>query len=268
MERKLDDLLPILGVENDLILSRQGDITLVYKCELPELFTLSDRDYEAFHQSWVKAIKVLPKHSVFHKQDWFIDSTYKGDYSKELSFLSRSSERFFNERPYLDHSCFIYVSKKPGGRKPANSLLSGLVRRSVVPPNVLKPQFLQEFLDSAGQFKKILEDSGFVRLKRITEEEIVSTQSKAGILERYCYLLGKEEHLLPGDLALRDGIRIGANHGQLYTLGEAEYLPALCGSRINYDKYSTDKTKFSVGFASPMGQLLSCNHIFNQFIFI
>ena len=38
--------------------------------------------------------------------------------------------------------------------------------------------------------------------------------------------------------------------------------------RINYDKYSTDKTKFSVGFASPLGQLLSCNHIYNQYIFI
>jgi conjugation system TraG family ATPase len=47
-----------------------------------------------------------------------------------------------------------------------------------------------------------------------------------------------------------------------------ENLPSLCGSRINYDKYSTDKTKFSVGFASPLGQLLPCNHLYNQFIFI
>ncbi len=268
MERRLEDILPIFAVESDLIISKQGDITLTYKCELPELFTLSDRDYEAFHQSWVKAIKVLPKHSVFHKQDWFIDSSYKADYSKELSFLSRSSERFFNERPYLDHSCFIYVTKKPAGRKSSNSLLSNLVRRSIVPENILKPQFLQEFLDSAGQFKKILEDSGFVRLQRLTDDEIISTKKKAGIIERYCYLLGNNEDILISDLIFNDGIQTGANHGQLYTLAEAEHLPALCGSRINYDRYSTDKTKFSVGFASPLGQLLSCNHIFNQFVFI
>jgi hypothetical protein len=37
---------------------------------------------------------------------------------------------------------------------------------------------------------------------------------------------------------------------------------------MNYDRYSTDKTKFSVGFASPVGQLLSCNHIYNQYVFI
>jgi hypothetical protein len=34
-----------------------------------------------------------------------------------------------------------------------------------------------------------------------------------------------------------------------------------CGSRINYEKYSTDKTKISVGFCIFPGQLLSCNHI-------
>jgi conjugation system TraG family ATPase len=51
-------------------------------------------------------------------------------------------------------------------------------------------------------------------------------------------------------------------------LADVEDLPSLCGSRINYDRYSTDKTKFSVGFASPLGQLLSCNHIFNQYIMV
>jgi conjugation system TraG family ATPase len=51
-------------------------------------------------------------------------------------------------------------------------------------------------------------------------------------------------------------------------MADAEFVPALCGSRINYDKYSTDKTKFSIGFASPVGQLLACNHLYSQYVFI
>ncbi|MFL5788125.1 MAG: DUF3875 domain-containing protein, partial [Flavisolibacter sp.] len=54
----LEDLLPIMSVQHDAILSKQGDITIAYKVELPELFSLSDQDYEAFHQVWIKAIKV------------------------------------------------------------------------------------------------------------------------------------------------------------------------------------------------------------------
>jgi hypothetical protein len=60
MERRLEDILPIMGVEHDCILSNQGDITVAYKMELPEIFTLSNEDYEAFHQAWIKAIKILP----------------------------------------------------------------------------------------------------------------------------------------------------------------------------------------------------------------
>jgi hypothetical protein len=123
MERVLENILPLMDVEHDLILSKQGDITIGFICELPEIFTLSKDEYEAFHQAWIKALKILPKHSIFHKQDWFLDSTHKADFlNGKESFLSRSSERFFNERPYLDHTCYIFLTKKPAGRKISSSL--------------------------------------------------------------------------------------------------------------------------------------------------
>ncbi|TRW24217.1 TraG family conjugative transposon ATPase [Flavobacterium zepuense] len=269
MEKVLDELLPIMDVEHDCILSKMGDVTVVFKAELPEIFTLSDQEYEAFHQAWVKAIKVLPKYSVLHKQDWFLDSSYRPDFTKDdISFLSRSSERFFNERPYLAHSCYIMLTKKPENRKTATSLFSSLLKRSIVPEETLKPQPLQDFLGSTGQFKRIMEDSGFVRLTRLTENELRSHSRKLGLIEQYCYLSQKNDSFLINDISFDEGLQVGDKHCQLYTLADAQDLPSLCGSRINYDKYSTDKTKFSVGFASTLGQLLSCNHIYNQYIFI
>jgi conjugation system TraG family ATPase len=269
MEKHLDDLFPIMGVEHDCILSKQGDITIAFEVALPEIFTLSDQEYEAFHQAWVKAIKVLPKLSVFHKQDWFLNSKYHPDFTKEdTTFLTRSSERFFNERPFLDHKCYIFLTKKPVGRKSSTSLFSNLLRKSIIPAQVLTSQLLQDFLDSAGQFKRIMEDSGFVTLKRLREEDLLSMERKIGIIEKYCFLSESDNELLIKDIQFNEGIQVGDQYGQLYTLGDVEDLPALCGSRINYDRYSTDKSKFSVGFASSLGQLLPCNHIYNQYIFI
>jgi conjugation system TraG family ATPase len=269
MEKHLDDLFPIIGVEHNCILSKQGDITIAFEVELPEIFTLSDQEYEALHQAWVKAIKVLPKLSVFHKQDWFVSSKYQPNFIKEdTTFLTRSSERFFNERPFLDHKCYVLLTKKPIGRKISTSLFSNLLRKSIVPQQVLSGQLLQDFLDSAGQFKRIMEDSGFVTLRRLKEEDLLSMERKIGIIEKYCFLSESDNEFLIKDIQFKEGIQVGDQHCQLYTLGDAEDLPSLCGSRINYDKYSTDKTKFSVGFASSLGQLLPCNHIFNQYIFI
>jgi conjugation system TraG family ATPase len=267
--KNLHDILPILGIEHDAILSKQGDVTIAWSVTLPELFTLSDNEYESLHQSLVKAIKLLPKHTVFHKQDWFTKAKFEAVFTREdKSFLSRSSERFFHERPYLHHQCYIMITKKPAGRKAGSSLFSNLLRRSIVPNETLKPQLLQDFMDSAGQVERILQDCGFMSLKRLTDEELSGNKIYCGLIERYLNLQPNERNFILQDTTFDKGIRVGANECQLYTLSDAADLPAYCGSRINYDKYSTDKTKFSVGFASPLGQLLSCNHIYNQYIFI
>jgi conjugation system TraG family ATPase len=268
MEKHLDEMFPIMGVEHDCILSKQGDITIAFEVGLPEIFTLSNGEYEALHQAWVKAVKVLQMYTVFHKQDWFTSRHYQPDFTKEdTSFLTLSSERFFNERPFLDHKCYVFLTKKPAGRKASTSLFSNLLRKSIVPQQALSSQSLQDFLDSAGQFKRILQDSGFVHLKRLKEEDLLSMDKKIGLLEKYCFLSENKGTLLK-DINFKDGIQVGDQHCQLYTLGDSEDLPSLCGPRINYDKYSTDRTKFSVGFASSLGQLLPCNHIYNQYIFI
>ena len=269
MKNNLNDLFPLYGVEHDIILSMQGDMTIAYEAALPELFTLSDQEYEAFHQALIKALKVLPEHSVFHKQDWFVESSHKPDFeATDQSFLSRSSERFFNERPFLDHRCYIMLTKKPVNRKVSTSFFSSLLKRSLVPPETINPQVLHDFVDIASQFERILKDSGFVDLKRIRKSGIVGSTSHAGIVERYCTLQSGSENTLLRDINFAEGLSIGDEKCQLYTLADGEDLPSFCGSRINYDRYSTDRTKFSVGFASHLCQLLPCNHIYNQYVLI
>ncbi|MBB1285700.1 TraG family conjugative transposon ATPase [Flavisolibacter sp. BT320] len=259
--KNLFDLLPVYGIEHDAILSKMGDVTVAFKVELPELFTMSNDDYEAFHHAWIKAIKVLPVHAVLHKQDWFTEAKYQPHFTAEdTSFLTRSSERFFNERPYLDHQCFIMLTKKPAGRKTSSSIFSSLLRKTIVPEETLKPKHFHDFMNHVGQFEKILTDSGFVSLKRLRGSHLFD------LIVSYLNLESGTEVIR--DIEFKDDWKVGENHCQLYTMADAEFVPALCGSRINYDKYSTDKTKFSVGFASPMGGLLSCNHIYNQYVFI
>ena len=101
----LESKFPLLAVENGCIISKDADITVAYRVELPELFTLTRAEYESMHSTWAKAVKVLPNYSIVHKQDFFIEEGYRPDICKEdLSVLSRSFERHFNERPYLQHT--------------------------------------------------------------------------------------------------------------------------------------------------------------------
>lgn len=268
MEKWLKDISPIMDVEHDCILSKQGDITIAFRGTLPEIFTQSVDDFEALHQAWVKAIKILPKDSVLHQQDWFVNGRYKvsaGDDNN--SFLTRSAERYFSGRPFLEHQCYILLTKRPSGRKVATSIFSSLLRPTLAPEQTINPLALQELEDKAGQFQRILTDSG-IKLERLTNEELLSQQYKTGLIERYFTLSGSEHSLLINDLQLKDGLQVGDKYCQLFTLADMDALPALCSSAIGYDKYSTDKTKFPMGFTGSLGLLLPCNHIYNQYILI
>lgn len=267
--RQLENLFPIYKVEQDCIISKQGDITLAFEINLPEIFTLSTDDFESMHQAWVKAIKLLPVHTIVHKQDWFVEATYQGNFSgDDQTFLSRSSERHFNERPFLDHACYLFLTKRGTNRKSGSAGLSSLIRPTLVPQAMMDKKLMDQFFEKAGQFSRILEDSGYIGVRRMTSNELSSSETDCGLLEKYSYLLHHQEPPVIRDLEIGEEIKIGDLHCQLFSLADVEDLPSLCGPRIAYDKYSTDRTRFSIGFAAPVGHLLNCNHIYNQYIII
>lgn len=164
LERKF----PLLAVENGCIISKDADKTVAFRVELPELFTVTSAEYEAIHSAWYKAIKVLPDYSIVHKQDFFIKENYQPDTERdELSFLSRSFERHFNERPFLNHYCYLFLTKTTRERSRRQSDFSTLCRGRIVPQEIADMEAAAKFIEAVGQFERIMNDSGFVTLTRL-----------------------------------------------------------------------------------------------------
>lgn len=264
----IESKFPLLAVEHDCIISKDADITVAYRVELPELFTVTNTEYEAIHSSWAKAVKVLPEYCVMHKQDWFVRETYKPATDKDdMSFLSRNFEKHFNERPFLNHSCFLFLTKTTKERMRMQSNFSSLCRGNIIPKEVNKDTSVK-FLEAVGQFERIMNDSGFIRLTRISSDEITGTDTSAGLIEKY-FALSLDDTTCLEDLELgADGLRVGSKHVCLHTLSDAEDLPGRIGTDMRYEKLSTDRSDCRLSFASPVGLLLSCDHIYNQYLFI
>ena len=49
----LESKFPLLAVEGGCIISKDADITVAYRVELPELFTVTSAEYEAIHAACV-----------------------------------------------------------------------------------------------------------------------------------------------------------------------------------------------------------------------
>ena len=265
----LESKFPLLSVEHDCIISKDADITVAFRVQLPELFTVTNAEYEAIHSAWAKAVKVLPNYSICHKQDWFIRENYEPNVKKDdLSFLSRSFERHFNERPYLNHTCYLFLTKTTKERSRRQSNFSTLCRGFIVPKEIQDKETALKFLESVGQFERIVNDSGFIRLTKLTTDEIVGTPESAGIIEKY-FALSQENTTCLQDISLAaEDMRIGDNVLCLHTLSDTEDLPSQVRTDGRYEKLSTDRSDCRLSFAAPVGVLLSCNHIYNQYLFI
>ena len=221
------------------------------------------------HSTWAKAVKVLPNYSIVHKQDFFIEEGYKPDICKEdLSFLSRSFERHFNERPYLQHTCYLFLTKTTKEHSRTTSSFNALTRGFIIPKEMQDKETVTRFMECCGQFERIVNDSGLLHIIRLTDEEIIGSKNSAGIIEKY-FSMSQEDATCLQDLSLGAGeMKVGDNYLCLHTLSDPEDLPSNVSTDCRYERLSTDRSDCRLSFAAPIGILLTCNHVVNQYLFI
>jgi len=285
----LEDRLPILEVASDAIVSKLGDVTIALELTKPEIFTMGEEDYGRLHGVLVKAAKVLAPGSILHMQDtywldqWTADENEKSQektrsflgrdgekeksQEKSQSFLGKASDRFFNGRTWLRHRCILYITRRPPGRGLVDSGRSGLLRSRLVPQGTLDERAHRAMEDFVEQFAQILGDSGLVAVRRLTTSELASSKGRAGVIEQYTYLLDSEQPVIR-DIRLRDGLAVGDRECVLYTLADADLLPATCSPSGAYERFSSAGSVIRVGFMARLGLLLQRDHIVNTFIVI
>lgn len=185
-----------------------------------------------------------------------------------MSFLSRSYERHFNERPYLNHTCYLFITKTTRERTRQQSTFNTLCRGYLTPKEVRDKDAVGLFLDAVGQAESIINESGLFKVERLSEAEIVGTAEKAGILEKY-FALTQDDTATLQDMQLDPGrMQVGDNTLCLHTLSDLDDLPQKVSTDSRFERLSTDRSDCRLSFAAPVGLLLSCDHIYNQYIFL
>lgn len=210
---------------------------------------------------------MLPDYTVVHKQDWFTEERYKAKPGEDASFLSRSFERHFNERPYLHHSCYLFITKTTKERMRSQSDFSTLCRSRIVPQEIGDPQAMERFVEAVSQAESILRESGLLRLRRLGTEEIIGTPGRPGLLSQYFTL--SREPVANEDIRLDPGrMTVGDKILCLHTLTDLDDLPQQVSTDARYERLSTDRSDCRLSFAAPVGLLLGCNHLYNQYVFL
>lgn len=254
---------PILSIEDDYIINKMGDISLAFEVKLPEIFTLSESDYDNMHNIWTKAIGILPINTYIHKQDWYLESKYVPNYDAEYllkaKIIAHENEKFFANRPYLNHRCYLIITKANTEVEKLLSTSSNLFRDSHIPKNQLNEKELKAFFDVVEQFTVLLKESGYYEISRMTGVQITT------LYQEYLTLSNGDNSLKDIDF---ERFKVGEKHCQVFSVADLEEFPSVLQNQSKLDKYCTDKTFYSVSTGAHLGILLPINHIYNQVIAI
>ncbi|MBC6992503.1 TraG family conjugative transposon ATPase [Hymenobacter sp. BT491] len=262
----LEEKQPIYKVEQGCLISKNADVTVAYRLELPEIFTLSPGNYDSLHEAFSKGVRLMPNHTVLHKLDAFIEDLYAPEFAEDSTMLSHAYQQYFYERPFLNHHCYLFLTKTASSRENWNSLSTLLSRAKIVPKDMMQEELLTEFFTAVGQFVRALADSG-IKLTQLTDEDICGTETKTGILEKYLSLDFRDQ--APAvDIDFTNGLKVGAKSCCCFSLGRLDGLPPALQTETKFGPLSKDNSPFYVGFAAPLALLLPVNHIYHQYVFI
>lgn len=267
---------PFLSVEGNKTLNKKGHFNEVFRVFLPEIYTLSKSELEEINDVFETALRYLynPEGDygiAFHKQDWYLTELFRESEQKEIdkvSFLSHSSLNKFNERPFMKHSGFLSLGMY------SNKTLDNSLQTTLLKPNLFSsaeknPERIKHFFDQVEKFKEYINghDRNLVKLESLSEEEYLGDENQRGIIEYYFNLTENENIIMDIDFS-QGGVKVGRQDVLFYKVNELQDLPNDIEKTSLERRYSSDKIKFVTSSSISLGLDLTCNHIFNQYIFL
>ncbi len=250
------DIYPAYQIEGNCILGKNGDITLAYSLDLPEIYSLGEKDFDGIHAELFKFVKSLSG-CIIHKQDIFLKSTFNSENLPDKTFLEKATRRKFHGRAYMEHYNFLFITL-PNLKSLSKSFMNSSLIKS---GKVFKAdrQRITIFDTQVQRAIGVLNATNFFKATPLESHDIRSVL--------YSYLNGFSEGKLT-DVVFKPEMKIGNNFYNVYAINDINNQPETIGNCIIDTRMSSDEFKFYKSFLQPLGLDLDCNHIVNQFIYV
>ncbi|WP_423819656.1 TraG family conjugative transposon ATPase [Salinimicrobium sp. TIG7-5_MAKvit] len=259
MKIDLSTYHPIIEVRQNLVLANNGNLVLCFKTELPEIYSLSEKDFDDLHGIWFQALRTLKNGFVVHKQDVYRKRKYSGEKLQEESFLGKATRYYFEGREYLEHESYMFFCW------PKNKTLNH--KRFINPFKKITPKALMELEDGLQEFTRAVNDtvsflnnSKKLQLIPLGEEEILQLSTS--------FFNGYNEGFDTDILLDKSQLQIGRNFFEVLAVNnELCFGEAVQSSKTN-ERYTADDFVFHQGFVDRLGLDLDEDHILNQVFYM
>jgi len=269
------EVFPIYGYEAPFLIAKErGCYCIPLEIILPEIFTLTSKEYEQLNQLFATIISILGHDTLIHKQDLFLECHYAIDKKRiERDWFETEDELHFKNRPYLEHRCYLGLHRVPKKHYRSNPLTvnSYLAKTKIgafekpVPKDYCDSKALEQFRTKVLAVNTLINDSGIIESRLVDFEDLFGDRGYYT-----SYLEATYGDPKGSDVNFENNsLYIGAKKAQFHTL---ENLDQFTSESIfdycNYGKFNSENQKFPVGNLFSLGFKVPYEHVINQYIYI
>lgn len=259
-----DRIFPLLGVFGSVAVSRKGVLTIGWEVTWPTAYNAEEKVYDELLSNLAAACRVLPEWTLVHRQDMYVYDTYHGPDTQGMDYLQRCFYGHMEGRRHLTHRSYIFVSLAGRHHIDKGGQYSGIfgIRGSIDVPS---RSYFRTFQGKCDEFMAILSRGGYMSARLLCEADWLGDASGTGIVQQYM-MLGNRTRTM-SDIALApDSVSVYGNTAQAFVIGESDCLPTEIDSVSRVEDLSGISNDVFLSYASPLGLLLDCEHVVNQFI--
>ncbi|MBU3027538.1 TraG family conjugative transposon ATPase [Zobellia galactanivorans] len=252
MINKIEKIFPIYTIEEDLLISKFGDVSLVYELKMPQIYSLDKEAMDSINLIIDKLIGSLPPGTIMQKQDYFFVTDLKDPIARGTNMLSRSDNSYYFEKPILTHQCYLIFTKDSKNKV-------NITNNTTKYEKYLEG--IDGFISDIDISVSFLSKEEYFSANRLNSDQIID------LLGKYFSLSSKSDNKLK-DIFLDRQIQVGNKVGEVYAITSNNELPINIDSYVRNKEYSTQRTDFFIPYIQALCLGLECNHIFNQIVYI
>ena len=250
---------PIIEIQDNVVFANNGNVIACYQGELPEVYSLSEKEFEDLHGTWFQAFKSLPVSCVIHKQDVYLKKAFDSEYLPNDTFLAKATHDHFKGREYTEHKCYLFFTlarnkalNNPKYVNPFRKVSKGIQQEL--------NQNVHGFIGSVNDSITYINNSRKVSLQPLDKKQILDLSRN--------FFNGFNIGYDTDMLLEKSKVTIGNNHFDVLAVNsEACFGESVQTSKIN-EQFTSDDFVFHQGYIDGLGLSLNENHIVNQIIYL
>lgn len=250
---------PILDIQDHIVFANNGNVVLCHTVELPEVYSLSEKDFEALHATWFQGLKSLPVGTVVHKQDIYQKKGFHGDALKKDTFLEKATYTYFQNRPFVEHQGYLFFTLPLGPSLNASKYVNPFRKTSKEYHRKLDLA-VAEFITAVADAVYFINTSKHIRLHPMQPRAIAD--------HTHTFFNGFNPGFDTNMLLDNRHIEIGDHYFDAIAINSERCFGESVQTSRAHDGFTSDDFTFHQGYLDGLGLDLEDNHIINHILYL